>query len=29
MHGERSGTSAYCGINPRFAFARRQQGHWR
>jgi hypothetical protein len=24
-----SGTSAYCGINPRFAFPRRQQGPWR
>jgi hypothetical protein len=24
-----SGTNAYCGINPRFAFARQPRGHWR
>ena len=24
-----SGTFAYCGINPRFAFARQRQGHSR
>ena len=24
-----SGTSSYCGINPRYAFARQQRGYYR
>ncbi|WP_080664204.1 DUF3551 domain-containing protein [Bradyrhizobium elkanii] len=23
-----SGTRSYCGINPRYAFARQRQGYW-